>query len=131
MLAHFSLFGEVAHYVRGHHERWDGLGYPDGLKGEQIPLEARIIAVVDAYDAMTTTRPYRMALPVTEAVGRLKAGADRQWDARVVHAFVAWLEAQGSVAAQIPVTAMASLSPGHGGMVTITTSRVAEPVARN
>jgi polar amino acid transport system substrate-binding protein len=104
MLAHFSLFREVARFVRGHHERWDGTGYPDGLKGEEIPLEARIIAVVDSYDAMTTTRPYRAALPVGEAIQRLRRGANRQWDPRVVEAFVTWLAGQPayreSVAAQ-------------------------------
>ena len=93
MLAHFSLFSEVAQFVRGHHERWDGTGYPDGLSGEGIPLEARIIAVVDSYDAMTTTRPYRVALGHVEAVRRLAAGAGRQWDPRVVAAFVKWAEA--------------------------------------
>ena len=90
MLAHFSLFDEVAGFVRGHHERWDGRGYPDGLVGELIPLESRIIAVVDSYDAMTTTRPYRVALPHTEAVRRLQDGAGRQWDPRVVATFVKW-----------------------------------------
>ena len=55
MLAPFSLFRECARFVRGHHERWDGKGYPDGLQGENIPLGARIIAVADAFDAMTTT----------------------------------------------------------------------------
>jgi putative two-component system response regulator len=88
MLAHFSEFNEVAAFVRGHHERWDGQGYPDRLRGEAIPLESRIIAVVDSYDAMTTTRPYRVAMPRAEAVRRLRAGAGRQWDPRVVDAFI-------------------------------------------
>jgi hypothetical protein len=92
MLAHFSLFREVAGFVRGHHERWDGRGYPDALAGEAIPLESRIIAVVDSYDAMTTTRPYRVALPQDEAVRRLRAGAGRQWDPKVVATFVAWAQ---------------------------------------
>ncbi len=92
MLAHFTLFSEVAGYVRGHHERWDGQGYPDGLRGEDIPLESRIIAVVDSYDAMTTTRPYRVAMPHEEAVRRLQKGAGRQWDPRVVATFVHWAQ---------------------------------------
>ena len=92
MLGHFSLFREVARYVRGHHERWDGRGYPDGLTGELIPLESRIIAVVDSYDAMTTTRPYRVALPHREALRRLQDGAGRQWDPQVVATFVKWAE---------------------------------------
>ncbi len=92
MLASFSLFSECARYVRGHHERWDGRGYPDKLAGENIPLGARIIAVADAFDAMTTTRPYRKALPVAEARRRLIEGAGSQWDARIVTAFLRLLE---------------------------------------
>lgn len=92
MLASFSLFRECARYVRGHHERWDGGGYPDGLRGESIPLGARIIAVADSFDAMTTTRPYRSALPIAEAYRRLRKGAGTQWDARVVTAFLHLLD---------------------------------------
>jgi HD-GYP domain-containing protein (c-di-GMP phosphodiesterase class II) len=82
----------VAGFVRGHHERWDGQGYPDRLKAEEIPLESRIIAVVDSYDAMTTTRPYRVALGHAEAVRRLQAGAGRQWDPKVVATFIEWAD---------------------------------------
>jgi len=92
MLASFSLFRECARYVRGHHERWDGKGYPDGLIGEAIPLGARIIAVADSFDAMTTTRPYRKALPVSEAHRRLGEGSGTQWDPRVVAAFLELLD---------------------------------------
>jgi putative nucleotidyltransferase with HDIG domain len=92
MLASFSLFRECSRYVRGHHERWDGKGYPDKLAGENIPLGARIIAVADAFDAMTTTRPYRNALPVAEARKRLQEGAGSQWDARVIIAFLQLLD---------------------------------------
>jgi len=127
MLAHFSLFQEVAQFVRGHHERWDGAGYPDGLRGGAIPLESRIISVVDSYDAMTTTRPYRSALPQIEAVRRLRDGADRQWDPRVVAAFIEWLDQR----AQMPSTATASSAPGHGGVVAITSSSGTAPVLRN
>ena len=94
MLSAFSLFKECAAFVRGHHERWDGRGYPDGLKGENIPLGARVIAVADAFDAMTTTRPYRTALPQAEAFRRLRAGAGAQWDARVVAVFLDLLDAE-------------------------------------
>jgi putative nucleotidyltransferase with HDIG domain len=92
MLASFSLFSECARYVRGHHERWDGDGYPDGVAGEAIPLGARIIAVADAFDAMTTTRPYRNALPIAEAYRRLQESSGTQWDARVVTAFLHLLD---------------------------------------
>jgi putative nucleotidyltransferase with HDIG domain len=70
--------------VYHHHERWDGKGYPDGLAGEKIPLGARIVAVVDAYDAMTSDRPYRNAMLLEEAAAILQDGAGRQWDPRVV-----------------------------------------------
>lgn len=75
--------------IRGHHERWDGRGYPDGLRGTAIPLLARILAVADSFDAMTTPRPYRAALPMAEAARRLRADAGRQFDADVVNAFSA------------------------------------------
>src|SRR5207248_9737021 len=107
MLAHFSLFREVARFVRGHHERWDGAGYPDGLLGEAIPLESRIIAVVDSYDAMTTTRPYRLALPHAEAVRRLQAGAGQQWDPHIVSTFLKWAEKHESRAPMLVTQAAA------------------------
>lgn len=75
-----------------HHERWDGAGYPQGLEGEQIPLEARIFAVVDAYDAMTNDRPYRDALPHDEATRRLQENAGTQFDPDVVEAFVVMMD---------------------------------------
>jgi putative nucleotidyltransferase with HDIG domain len=76
--------------VRHSHERWDGTGYPDGLAGEAIPLLARIVAVVDAYEAMTSDRPYRKALPADEAFRRLDREAGGQFDPRIVRLFV-WL----------------------------------------
>ncbi len=73
--------------VRHHHERWDGQGYPDGLKGREIPLPARIIAVADAFDAMTVDRPYRKALKLEEARGEVLAHMGTQFDPAVVAAF--------------------------------------------
>ena len=64
-----GLLGRVGEIVRSCHERWDGKGYPDGLEGEDIPLAARIVFVCDAYNAMTTDRPYRAALPHDHAIG--------------------------------------------------------------
>ena len=78
--------------VRHHHERWDGHGYLDGLEAEGIPLIARILAVADAFSAMTTTRPYRKALPVEEALKRLTDGAATQLEERLVTAFVTGIE---------------------------------------
>ena len=79
---------DVYPIVYHHHERWDGTGYPDGLRGERIPLGARIVSVVDAYDAMTTERPYREPLAQQAAVEILMDGAGHQWDATVVKTFL-------------------------------------------
>jgi diguanylate cyclase (GGDEF)-like protein/putative nucleotidyltransferase with HDIG domain len=83
---------DVAAWVGAHHERPDGAGYPRALAGDQIPLEARILAVADAYEAMTCDRVYRRALPVQVARDELRKGAGRQFDERVVDVFIAWLE---------------------------------------
>jgi putative two-component system response regulator len=79
---------EVAPIINGHHEYWDGSGYPRGLKGEQIPIGARIITIVDAYDAMTTDRPYRAALSIEEAVRRLRAARGTQFDPELLEVFL-------------------------------------------
>jgi putative nucleotidyltransferase with HDIG domain len=81
--------------VNFHHESWDGNGYPDGLKGEEIPLGARIIAVADSFDAMTTDRSYRRALSIDEAVERLQSGAGTQFDPRVVRLFIRHIRQKG------------------------------------
>jgi putative two-component system response regulator len=83
--------------LRHHHERWDGRGYPDGLQGEAIPIGARIIGVVDAFDAMTQYRIYRAAKSVPEAVAELKAGAGSQFDPELVDAFIEVLEWDGLI----------------------------------
>jgi HD-GYP domain-containing protein (c-di-GMP phosphodiesterase class II) len=77
--------------VYHHHERWDGRGYPDGVAGERIPLGARIVAVMDAYDAMTTDRPYRGAMSFAEATAILKDGGGTQWDPHIVDIFLQML----------------------------------------
>ncbi|ASR42110.1 HD family phosphohydrolase [Xanthomonas citri pv. mangiferaeindicae] len=79
---------EVARIIRHHHEAVDGSGYPDGLIGEAIPLEARMLAVVDSYDAMTSDRPYRRALGVDQTLARLRADAARRLDPDLVDAFI-------------------------------------------
>jgi putative two-component system response regulator len=84
-------YGEIAAIVRHHHERVDGLGYPDRLVGEQIPLLARIIAVADSYNAMTSDRPYRDAMPSRVARLRLAQAVESQFDTSVVAAFEAIL----------------------------------------
>ncbi len=86
ILQNFPDFRDGTDYVRYHHERWDGRGYPSGLKGEQIPLGARIIAVADSYDAMARARPYRDALPEEKVRAIFIDGAGKQWDPAVVEA---------------------------------------------
>jgi len=80
---------DVVPAVRSHHERWDGNGYPNGLKGKQIPLEARILAIADTYDAMITDRPYRKGLPVDDAITEIKRSAGTQLDPELVGHFLA------------------------------------------
>jgi HD-GYP domain-containing protein (c-di-GMP phosphodiesterase class II) len=77
-----------AHWVLHHHERFDGGGYPAGLRGASIPVQSRVIAVADAFEAMTGTRPYRDAIPVEDAICELRAHAGTQFDARCVDALV-------------------------------------------
>jgi putative nucleotidyltransferase with HDIG domain len=91
ILANVDNYSEIATIVRHHHERIDGQGYPDGLTGEDIPLLARIIAVADAYNAMTSDRPYRDAMPSRVARMRLAQAVDSQFDTGVVAAFEAVL----------------------------------------
>jgi len=79
----------IARIIRSAHERWDGTGYPDGHRGEEIPLASRILLVCDAFDAMTTDRPYRSALPIDEALNELARHAGSQFDPRVVDVFLA------------------------------------------
>jgi len=79
---------EIAYYVKHHHERYDGQGYPDGLKKEEIPIISRIIAVVDAFDAMTSNRPYRKALSETDAIQELLLNAKTQFDEKIVKVFI-------------------------------------------
>jgi HD domain len=87
-----GLLGRVGEIVRSCHERWDGTGYPDALRGEEIPLESRIVFAADAFNAMTTNRPYRNAMSQTEALEELRAGAGTQFDPTVVEALAALIE---------------------------------------
>jgi putative nucleotidyltransferase with HDIG domain len=91
ILRNVDDYSEIADIVRSHHERIDGMGYPDGLPGDEIPVLARIIGVADAYDAMTSDRPYREALPSRVARMRLAQAVETQFDTAVVAAFEAIL----------------------------------------
>jgi putative nucleotidyltransferase with HDIG domain len=87
MLASIAYLAPVVPMVRGHHERWDGTGYPDGLAGEQIPLPARLFTVIDVYDALTSDRPYRQALSHVAAMELLHLEAGTHFDPAAVDAF--------------------------------------------
>jgi putative two-component system response regulator len=88
ILANYSFYEDGVNEVLYHHESWDGTGYPQGLTEENIPLGARIIAVADSFDAMTTDRPYRKGMPIIKALSILNDRRNIQWDARVVDAFL-------------------------------------------
>ena len=88
ILAPVKFLSPVAPMVLYHQEWYDGSGYPEGLAKEEIPLGARIVAVIDAYDAMTSDRPYRKALPIKTAVKELKDGAGKQFDPKIVDIFI-------------------------------------------
>jgi HD-GYP domain-containing protein (c-di-GMP phosphodiesterase class II) len=86
-------FHEALPYVLFHHERWDGDGYPAGLSGRRIPIEARILAIADAFDAMISPRPYRRSLTHEHALGEVEKGAGAQFDPVAAELFVeAWAE---------------------------------------
>jgi HD-GYP domain-containing protein (c-di-GMP phosphodiesterase class II) len=112
----------VGRIVRSSHERWDGGGYPDGLRGEEIPLESRIVSACDAFDAMTTTRSYRKGMSIDVAVAELTANSGTQFDPAVVAAVLEVLELPTPSAAGAPpdshATAMALLAePARPQMV--------------
>jgi HD-GYP domain-containing protein (c-di-GMP phosphodiesterase class II) len=92
ILRPLEYLGLVRELILSHHERWDGAGYPQGLQGDHIPMGSRILAVVDAWESMTTARPWRPALPPDQAVGELRRESGKQFDGEVVEAFVRMLE---------------------------------------
>ncbi len=88
MISQIPHLGAALAVVRHHHERWDGKGYPDGLMGQQIPLVARVLAIADAFDAMTSSRPYRPGMSFEVAMQEIASNAGKQFDAELVHRFV-------------------------------------------
>ena len=115
MLSHIRSLGDAVPAILHHHEHFDGSGYPDGMAGEQIPIASRILLVTDAFDAMTTDRPYRKAMPIETAIEELKHHSGSQFDPAVADAFFRVLSREGAqplrrmAAAQArPVAAAAS-----------------------
>jgi len=95
VLSGLSSFKPIRDVAIAHHERWDGRGYPKGISGQEIPIEGRITAIADAYDAMTSDRPYRRAMPHEAAMAEIKKSAGTQLDPRLVEEFVAMVEEYG------------------------------------
>ena len=92
IVAPIKFLGQAVQVIRSHHERWDGRGYPEGLKGEETYLPARIFSVVDCFDAMTSDRPYRMGMPVHAALEEIDRHAGTQFDPHVAKVFLALCE---------------------------------------
>jgi HD-GYP domain-containing protein (c-di-GMP phosphodiesterase class II) len=114
-----GLMSEIGQIVRSSHERWDGRGYPDGLVGEEIPLEARIVSACDAFNAMTTNRSYRAAMSDTAAITELSANAGSQFDPKVVEALIDLVSepaasTQTSLWAELGVELIADTRPAIG-----------------
>jgi HD-GYP domain-containing protein (c-di-GMP phosphodiesterase class II) len=97
ILSSAGVYQEILEGVLYHHERYDGRGYPEGLKGEEIPLLARILTVCDAYDAMRSDRPYRKALTKNEAVKELESCSGTQFDPKITHFFIKMLSKKKEV----------------------------------
>jgi HD-GYP domain-containing protein (c-di-GMP phosphodiesterase class II) len=99
MLARIRLWEDVAPIVHGHHEWYDGAGYPEGLAGNDIALESRIISVCEAFDSMTSSTSYKIAMPLESAVEEIRRCAGTQFDPRVAKAFLDLVE-QGLISNQ-------------------------------
>ncbi len=108
LLASIAFPWDVVPIIRWHHEKWDGTGYPDGLRGEEIPLPAQIVCIVDVFDALTTTRPYRPALTRRDAIAEIRAH-HAWWNPRVLDAFLRSVGSDATgIGARLPGMALAT-----------------------
>jgi HD-GYP domain-containing protein (c-di-GMP phosphodiesterase class II) len=110
LLAHFDSLKDVSTIILAHQECFDGSGYPKGLKGEEIPLFARIIGVADAYHAMTIDRPYRKALEAAEAISELLKYKGKQFDPKIADALIKGLKKKKLISNQNIVKAKSMIS---------------------
>jgi diguanylate cyclase (GGDEF)-like protein/putative nucleotidyltransferase with HDIG domain len=122
----------VVPIVLSHHERWDGNGYPNGLVGEEIPIGGRIVALADVFDALTSTRPYRTAMPREKAIEFIRGGSGTQFDPRVVEAFIELLPDVEERIRQIelPEEAGEGVEAPEGGARATISAEVLEQIAR-
>ncbi len=118
---------QFAPFVRHHHERWDGRGYPDGLNGEEIPLEARILNVCDSVEAMASDRPYKQGMPLPEIIAEVKRCAGSQFDPAVADAFIRLAEQQG---ADLVLNSAHEVARKHGDKQPLTPAGHTWPLAR-
>jgi putative nucleotidyltransferase with HDIG domain len=127
ILQPISFIKDHMHLIRNHHERWDGKGYPDRLAGDEIPLGAQIVAIADAYDAMTSSRPYRKGLPEKQAAREIRRSTGTQFSPKVSDAFLLALERGVPAAAEEkPGTTMASTRSSRATSSTGTIARDSE-----
>ncbi len=111
--------GPLATIVRHHHENWDGSGYPEGLRGDAIPIGARVLSIADCYDALTSDRPYRRALPHHTAAAMIHEGRGTMYDPRLTDAFLRAVQPQHAAAAR----ESAQTSDVRGALVWLRTAR--------
>jgi putative nucleotidyltransferase with HDIG domain len=110
IVAKFPPFRDAVPGIRHHHERWDGLGYPDGLSGDEIPIEATIVGLADAWDTITSNRGYAPALALGDALAEIRAGRGKQFSPRVV-------DAMWEVAKRRPADVLPSAEPAATGII--------------
>jgi HD-GYP domain-containing protein (c-di-GMP phosphodiesterase class II) len=101
-----KLLQKIAPIVETYHEHWDGSGYPSGLKGEHIPMEARVVSLIDAYVAMTSDRPYRKGLSKGQVIQEILSGSGTKWDARIVKIFLNMLNKESLAQTSEPAPAV-------------------------
>jgi HD superfamily phosphohydrolase YqeK len=129
LVGRVSQFADLVAPVRSHHEAWNGAGYPDQLKGEEIPLAARIIAIADTIDAMTTSRPYRAGMTSSDVMGELRRQSGIQFDPRVCEALLRparWDQMTSEIAfanAEFPAISLATDQQGRTGEYKVLTSQ--------
>ena len=129
IMKHVPQLQYVLPGVLHHHESLNGRGYPFGLKGDEIPLEARILAVADSYDAMTSSRPYRDAMPLEKAAKILREGAGTQWDADVIDVLFALWEEVRQIGVESPTHVQSLLQPTAANQAVVPSDAITSAIS--